>query len=271
MKQRMCPKPSNSRCTYATSIPLLRAFGKISSAVDDVSASSLADTLKRELLNLGLHLNMMRGQGYDGAAAMSGAFNGVQALIRNDFPMALYTHCWSHSLNLCLRDASAVQDIRRAFGTISEVCTFFRLSPKRTAVLKKNLEASTKSFGRLRRYCETRWAERHDSVALFGEALSEIVRSLEEFMDTFRDKATASTAHCLHQRICSPNFRICLAVSETFLGLTHHLSVYLQSPSIDMSVTLEQVDLVLTKLEEIGTDAEAEFHKIFSLCQDRAA
>lgn len=113
--------------------------------------------------------------------------------------------------------------------------------------------------------------ERHDSVALFGEALSEIVRSLEEFMDTFRDKATASTAHCLHQRICSPNFLICLAVSETFLGLTHHLSVYLQSPSIDMSVALEQVDLVLTKLEEMGTNAEAEFHKIFSLCQDRAA
>ncbi|KAH6932072.1 hypothetical protein HPB50_002827 [Hyalomma asiaticum] len=83
--------------------------------VDDVSASSLAHTLKRELLNLGLHLNMMRGQGYDGAAAMSGAFNGVQALILKDFPTALYTHCSSHSLNLCLSDASAVQDIRRAF------------------------------------------------------------------------------------------------------------------------------------------------------------
>ncbi|KAH6929705.1 hypothetical protein HPB50_005154 [Hyalomma asiaticum] len=89
--------------------------------VDDVSASSLAHTLKRELLNLGLHLNMMRGQGYDGAAAMSGAFNGVQALILKDFPTALYTHCSSHSLNLCLSDASAVQDIRRAFGTISEL------------------------------------------------------------------------------------------------------------------------------------------------------
>ncbi|KAH6927504.1 hypothetical protein HPB50_004915 [Hyalomma asiaticum] len=64
---------------------------------------------------------MMRGQGYDGAAAMSGAFNGVQALILEDFPTALYTHCSSHSLNLCLSDASAVQDIRRAFGTMSEV------------------------------------------------------------------------------------------------------------------------------------------------------
>ncbi|KAH9366142.1 hypothetical protein HPB48_008135 [Haemaphysalis longicornis] len=90
-------------------------------------------------------------------------------------------------------------------------------------------------------------------------------------MDTSPDKATASTTHCLHQRICSLNFLLCLAFSETFLGLTHHLSVYLQSPAIDMSVALEQVDLVLTELEEMGTNAEAEFHKIFSLCQDRAA
>ncbi|KAH9363234.1 hypothetical protein HPB48_017801 [Haemaphysalis longicornis] len=89
-------------------------------------------------------------------------------------------------------------------------------------------------------------------------------------MDTSPDKATASTAHCLHQRICSLNFLLCLAVSETFLGLTHHLSVYLQSPASDMSVAFEQVDLVLTKLEEMGSNAEEEFNKIFSLCQDRA-
>ncbi|KAH9383662.1 hypothetical protein HPB48_025382 [Haemaphysalis longicornis] len=60
--------------------------------VDDVSASSLANRLKRELLNLCLHLNMMRGQGYDAAAARSGTYNGVQALIRDDFSTALHTH-----------------------------------------------------------------------------------------------------------------------------------------------------------------------------------
>ncbi|KAH9373058.1 hypothetical protein HPB48_014379 [Haemaphysalis longicornis] len=35
-----------------------------------------------------------------------------------------------------------------------------------------------------------------------------------------------------------------------------------------MSVAFEQVDQVLTKLEEMG-NSEEEFHKIFSLCQDR--
>ncbi|KAH9361210.1 hypothetical protein HPB48_001568 [Haemaphysalis longicornis] len=55
------------------------------------------------------------------------------------------------------------------------------------------------------------------------------------------------------------------------MKLTSFFAKVPKSPAIDMSVALEQVDLVLTKLEEMGTNAEAEFHNIFSLCQDRAA
>ncbi|CAN7949470.1 unnamed protein product [Ixodes pacificus] len=125
-------------------------------AVEDVSASNLAQTLKHELLKLGLNLKLMRDQGYNGAAVMSRAFRGVQASIRDEFRTALYTHCSSHSLNLCLSDASAVQDIKRAFGTISDICSFFRASPKRTALIKRHLEESSRSFCRLRRYSATR-------------------------------------------------------------------------------------------------------------------
>ncbi len=50
----------------------------------------LANTIVNTLESLGLDLRYIRGQGYDGAAAMSGAFNGVQAKIREKFPSALY-------------------------------------------------------------------------------------------------------------------------------------------------------------------------------------
>lgn len=116
-------------------------------AVDDVCVSSLVDALKREQLKIFLHLNMMRGQRYDGVAVMSGVFNGLQVLIWNNLPMTLYTHYSSHSLNLCFNDASAVQDIGRAITTISKVSTFFQVSSKRKALLKKHLEPSTKPFG----------------------------------------------------------------------------------------------------------------------------
>lgn len=50
--------------------------------VSDLYESGPAETLKTELVRLSLDLNCMRGQGYDGAAVMSGSFRGVQALIR---------------------------------------------------------------------------------------------------------------------------------------------------------------------------------------------
>lgn len=50
-------------------------------AVEGVSASSLAHTLKSELVKLCLQLEHLRGQGYDGAAVMSVEFRGVQVII----------------------------------------------------------------------------------------------------------------------------------------------------------------------------------------------
>ncbi|KAF0708289.1 52 kDa repressor of the inhibitor of the protein kinase-like, partial [Aphis craccivora] len=47
--------------------------------VTSLTGESLAQTLLDNLINLGMDCSFMVGQGYDGAAAMSGRFNGVQA------------------------------------------------------------------------------------------------------------------------------------------------------------------------------------------------
>ena len=107
--------------------------------VHDVTGKGLATTIKKELQSLGLDLNYMRGQGYDGAAAMSGAFNGVQAIILEEYPMAIYTHCVSHSLNLVLNDASKLQPVRNCIGVIREISTFMRASVRRSNILKTKL------------------------------------------------------------------------------------------------------------------------------------
>ena len=54
------------------------------------------------------------GQGYDGAAAMSRIYNGVQALVKEKYPLATYVHCASHCLNLTIAKAASVQSIRNA-------------------------------------------------------------------------------------------------------------------------------------------------------------
>ncbi|GBM46638.1 Zinc finger MYM-type protein 1 [Araneus ventricosus] len=102
--------------------------------VNDVTGAGLANTVLETLSILGLDLKKMRGQGYDGASTMRGRFRGVQASIKEKLPLALYTHCSSHSLNLCLSDASNIPSIRNCMGVIKEVCRFFHTSAKRTEI-----------------------------------------------------------------------------------------------------------------------------------------
>ena len=60
----------------------------------------LAEEIKSALQELGIKLENMRGQGYDGAASMSSTHVGVQARIMQDAPKAFYIHCSGHCLNL---------------------------------------------------------------------------------------------------------------------------------------------------------------------------
>jgi len=117
---------------------------------------------------IGFHLNKMRGQGYDGAAAMHGRFRGVQAIIIKDmYSKAFYTHCVSHSLNLCLSDATKSQDIQNAFGIIIECCSFFNSLAKRTIVIKNKMKEVESNSTKLKSLCETRWVLHREAVMLF--------------------------------------------------------------------------------------------------------
>ncbi|KAF0741442.1 52 kDa repressor of the inhibitor of the protein kinase-like [Aphis craccivora] len=116
--------------------------------VHDVTGHGLATVLLNTLKELGLELDKLRGQGYDGAATMS-----VNFRVKNSYPKALYTHCVSHSLNLCLSDASKTQAIQ--------------------------ILPYAQSF-KLKSLCETRWVLRHEAVMLFKEFLEPIVAALEQ-------------------------------------------------------------------------------------------
>jgi len=70
--------------------------------LERVRANDIANAIIITLEDLKLSLMHLRGQGYDGAANMSGQKSGVQKLIRDQQPKALYTHCAGHSLNLAI-------------------------------------------------------------------------------------------------------------------------------------------------------------------------
>ena len=71
--------------------------------ISSYRADSVISHLKDVLVHCMLPLNKCRGQGYDGAAAMSGRFNGVSTQIQQEEPCAIPVHFLAHSLNLCLQ------------------------------------------------------------------------------------------------------------------------------------------------------------------------
>ena len=101
--------------------------------LERATATTIATKLLESLTSVSLSLNPsnIRGQAYDGAAVMSSEKAGVQAKIKEVSPLAFYTHCYCHCLNLSLASACQVQDIRNLIGTINEAYLFLSNSPKR--------------------------------------------------------------------------------------------------------------------------------------------
>ena len=81
---------------------------------------SLYHLVQTVLMTLGLNIEDIVAQCYDGAANMRGMYKGVAARIKRDNPRAIYVHCNAHILNLVLVDAAkAIIAARNTFGTIS--------------------------------------------------------------------------------------------------------------------------------------------------------
>ncbi|CAH1176652.1 unnamed protein product [Phaedon cochleariae] len=122
----------------------IRSFCDRASKIDSMSWRSRS----------GMQRNV--GQGYDGAAVMEGSFKGVQALIRKQYPEALYVHCCSHSLNLALRH-SYLQSVRNCIGKVRSVVVFFKNSPKRMTSLRDEIKTENPGsrWKTLASMCET--------------------------------------------------------------------------------------------------------------------
>jgi len=114
----------------------LVAVFEASSSTGEALSSKLLETLEQ----LGLSTDQLVGQGYDGGSNMRGDICGVQSRIRAKCPQALYTWCWSHSLQLVMShtadESSAAVD---CFNKIKEVYSSVSSSAHRTRIMEQHL------------------------------------------------------------------------------------------------------------------------------------
>jgi hypothetical protein len=235
--------------------------------VTDTKGVTLANTLKQSLSEMGINLNHLRGQGYDGATSMSGKFQGCAVIMREQFPQAVYVHCASHSLNLALCHSCNIPVIRNCLGTMKEVITFFRVSPKRSAVFTKFVQESnptgTKKT-RLTKFCETRWVEHLDAIMLFKDMFHIICKALKEIQEhPDSDSETSSKAYSLLTAIEKCSFVAAMTSVSNIFSLSHNLSTSLQSETIDLVYFLKYADDLKKEVLDMRMESEAKFKYIF--------
>lgn len=239
--------------------------------VQDLTGEGIASTIMSRLEAIGININTLIGQGYDGASAMSGSFNGAQAVIRRQFPLALYVHCSAHSLNLAIADTCKVRALSNCLGTINSIGNFFRTSALRTDVLKETIKTNMPEsrHKNLIAMCETRWVQKHDSVIRFDELLIPIAEALEKLKET-GNRETSQAANQLISAIRSDNFLITLKIALKIFMITVNLCKFLQGVDCDLSIACEHVDDVISTLSEIRQNADEHYSELYKHAFDAA-
>jgi len=150
--------------------------------VERITGEALATAILTRLSTWGIDVSNCRGQGYDGASNMASSRVGVQGRICEVAPLAFYSHCQAHQLNLCVVNGCSVPQIRNANGTLSEISKFFSSSPKRQHLLEKVIESESDTAKRtkLKDVCRTRWIERIDAFLTFYDLYPVVVKTMEE-------------------------------------------------------------------------------------------
>ena len=237
-------------------------------SVQSTTGLNLSQIIVEKLQSWNLSTDKLRGQGYDGASNMSGCFKGVQARIREIQPLAVYTHCVAHVLNLVVVDSCENPFIRDTIATVKEVINFFKESVQREHVLTSNVSENSSSH-KLSKLCETRWTERSKSLDTFIDLLDPIFVSLEEIKTTnICNSKTSSQASSLLLAISQCDFILGLLLASDVLKQLSNLSKYLQKSNIDFNEAFGYIDTIINRMQQRRDSSDEYFSEIFIQATD---
>ena len=224
---------------------------------------------------LGLRMEDCRVQCYDGAGNMAGKCKGAASRIVRQFPLAMYVHCNSHQLNLCVVKACNLQSVRNMMNILEELTKSFNNSPKRESLLIKKVGEACPSLShkKLTDICRTRWVQRLDALDIFAEHIRPVVSTLEEIASNgSRDWNRESTkdATGLLQAVTTFQFLLAFIITKE-TGYTMGLTIRLQRSSIDSLEAYRDVTMVRDMLKDIrNKNTSPKFQQWFDMARNLA-
>lgn len=175
---------------------------------------------------------------------MSGAFQGVQARIKEVQPLAIYNHCASHRSNLVLIDTCELTPIRNMLGTVKEVINFIHDSAKRDAIYKSQFNYKP-AHTRLISLCQTRWTERGLCLKVFAQYYEAIIDTLEVICTNKLSNGKAcANARSFILALQQPEFLVSL-----FMAKDIFVFLQLQSKQIYLLNCIDHIENVVNVLK----------------------
>lgn len=183
---------------------------------------------------------------------MSGTTGGVQTLMKESYPNAMFVHCYAHQLNLTLQQvcASRISELKIFFADLSGFATFSN-SPKRTSALAET------SDRRILRPPGTRWNFKSRTVNAVWETRTAIL----ECLDNIRtqpgwDRVTISEAYGLSMHLRDSTF---LQLLQFFAEVMPEVDVMygvLQKREVDASGVNRAIEKFKTNERESRCDCQ---------------
>lgn len=224
----------------------------------------LAHVIQSAFESYGLDLDDCRGQAYDGASNMSSSRVGVQGIISQQFPKALYVHCTAHVLNLVIVGACSERVIKNMNGSVSQAALLFNLSPKRQSLLEKVIchDLPEEKKKKLKDLCRTRWVYRHEAYETFLQLLPAIMKALEvmsKHSDEYGagwnwDAETTTRATGLLHAFQASTFLVAFYVVMKVMAVIKGITIKLQQRALDVVKAYRMVEGVILELEGFRSD-----------------
>ncbi|KAL4120778.1 hypothetical protein QTP88_013404 [Uroleucon formosanum] len=215
----------------------------------DQSGVGLEESIINCITKNNLNLPKLRGQGYDGAANISGVYSGVLARLKSKHKLATYIHCAFYNLNLVLNDAmNSSTEVKNFFGLVEKMYTFFSNSIKRWQLLLSS-ESSDISIT-LKRLCTTRWSSRYDSLLAIRHSYVDILKCLSQIVLRSKNEDEIFEANYLKVHMEDFQFIFSVIFIGKFLETVNVVSKVLQSPKQKLSTAVSLLNSALINLQE---------------------
>ena len=202
---------------------------------------------------------------------MSSERIGLQALIREKFPLAVYTHCTGHCLNLVIGSSCSLPMIR---------CNFFLNSPKHNQLLIEIVCRNVIDLGKKAPFidlCKTRWASRHNAYSHFYACFKFLVTALEviglglhtntlstDICDASWDSDSKNKSTSLLHAVTDFGFIAAFLILYQFLSHMAGITITSQGRMMDIVDAYNQIDRVFTYYKFIRNNVDSEFHKVYA-------